>query len=128
MKNSIPKLLIVFLILSAAACDNKDEKVKSGVLYASRALQEANANPLSRATYQNLIGRGQNALDYIKYITPKNDPMLELFEWDKSTPSKPYSVVIRPGGKEGEYFIAGYGKNLKEPIQVETVTVTLPEE
>jgi hypothetical protein len=126
MKNSMQKLFIVFLIVSAAACDNKDEKVKSGVLYASRALQEANANPLSRATYQNLIGRGQNALDYIKYITPKDDPMLALFEYDK--PTKPYTVVIRPGGTEGEYFIAGYGKNLKEPIQVETVTVKLPEE
>jgi hypothetical protein len=126
MKNSIPKLFIVFLIISAAACDDKDEKVKSGVLYASRALQEANANPISRATYQNILARGQNALDYIKYITPKNDPMLEMFEYDK--PTKPYSVVIRPGATEGEYFIAGYGKNLKEPIQVETVTVKLPEE
>ena len=126
MKKITHKLFIVFLVLSAAACSNEEEKVRSGVTYATRALQEANANVLSRATYENIIARGQNALDYIKYITPKDDPLLPLFEWDK--PTKPYTVVIRPGGTEGEYFIAGYGKNLKEPIEVETVTVTPPAE
>ena len=126
MKKITHKLFIVFLVLSAAACSNEEEKVRSGVTYATRALQEANANVLSRATYENIIARGQTALDYIKYITPKDDPLLPLFEWDK--PTKPYTVVIRPGGTEGEYFIAGYGKNLKEPIEVETVTVTPPAE
>ena len=126
MKKITHKLFIVFLVLSAAACSNEEEKVRSGVTYATRALQEANANVLSRATYENIIARGQTALDYIKYITPKDDPLLPLFEWDK--PTKPYTVVIRPGGTEGEYFIAGYGKNSKEPIEVETVTVTPPAE
>jgi hypothetical protein len=126
MKKITHKLFIVFLVFSAAACSNEEEKVRSGVTYATRALQEANANVLSRATYENLIARGQTALDYIKYITPKDDPLLPLFEWDK--PTKPYTVVIRPGGTEGEYFIAGYGKNLKEPIEVKTVTVTPPAE
>lgn len=119
--------LTSFVLLTAfsvctVACENKSEKVKNGVMYATRALHEANANPLSRATYQNIIARdGSTALDYIKYITPKDEPLLELFEYDH--PTKPFTVVIRPGGEPGQYFIAGYGANLKEPLKVETVTV-----
>jgi hypothetical protein len=123
MKNSNRFIFAVatFFSIFTVACGNQEEKVKNGVMYASRALQEANANPLSRATYENIIGRGGTALDYIKYITPKDDPMLGLFEYER--PTKPWTVVIRSGGQPGEYFVAGYGSNLKEPLTVETVVV-----
>ena len=124
MKNKT-LLGIVFLcaaLFSAAGCGDKDEKVKNGVMYFTRALQEVNANPLSRGTYQNLMAReGATVMDYLKYVTPKNDPMLQLLEYGK--PKHPYSVVVREGTDPGEYFVTGFGANLKEPISTNTVTI-----
>jgi hypothetical protein len=124
MKNkTLLGLVIAFAALfSMAGCADKDAKVKNGVMYASRLLQEVNANPLSRGTYQNLMARdGATVMDYVKYVTPKNEPMLELFEYDK--PTHPYTVVIRPGTDPGEYFVTGFGADMKKPIAVETVTI-----
>ena len=121
-KKSLGLVIAFAAVLFMAGCADKDEKVKNGVMYATRALQEVNANPLSRGTYQNLMARdGATVMDYIKYITPKNDPMLQMFEYNK--PTHPYTVVIRPGTDPGEYFVTGFGANLKEPIATSTVTI-----
>jgi hypothetical protein len=109
------------------ACgENKDEKVKNGVMYAKNALEQAGTNPFSRATYEGIVGRGGNPADYIKAITPKENAVFDSYEF--KNPTRPYTVVIRPGTVPNEYFVEGYGKELKEPIMVETVTVTVPTE
>ena len=124
--NILITVLSCVVSLSVVACGSKEGEVRDGVMYVTRALQEADGNPLSRATYENIIGRGGTALDYIKYVTPKDHPVLQNLEYDQ--PTRPWTVVVRPGAQPGEYSVAGYGASLKQPLIVESVTISLPSE
>jgi hypothetical protein len=119
------KTLCIFLLAIAfTACSNKTEGVKNGVMYAKNALEQAGANPFSRATWESIIGRGGNAADYIKATLPKENPPFDSFEFGK--PTHPWTVVIRPSTEENEYFVEGYGTDLKKPILFHSVYVRVP--
>jgi hypothetical protein len=118
-------LLLVCAILFACGPGN-EEKLRNAVFYAKSALQQAGANPFSRATFQGVLAREGNAVDYIKAVTPKNDPMLKYFEFN-TKPTKPWTVIVRPGTDPGEYFIEGYGNDLKKPLVYDSVTVNIPQ-
>jgi hypothetical protein len=123
MKRTLTFLLPLFLLV---ACSDKTNELKNGVMYAKNALEQAGANPFSRATYQSVIGRGGNAADYVKATLPQEDPPFDSFEYEK--PTHPWTVVIRPGTDEGEFFVEGYGMDVKKPMVFESVQVTMPEE
>ena len=124
------KLFVVIPLLVACifACgEDKKEKVKKGVIFAASALQQANANPLSKATFQGYMRNG-NPVDYIKAILPKQNPPFDSYEF--KNPTHPWTIVIRPGTDRGEFYIEGYGADTKQPLPgcVEQVTVEMPEE
>lgn len=123
---SILTLCLLAILFLAACGPGKEEKVRNGVMYATRALQQAGANPFSRATYQGIVGRGGNPADFIKTTLPKKDPPFDSFEYNN--PSHAYTVVIRPGTDPGEYFIEGYGADLKKPLMVDSVVIDIPSE
>lgn len=119
-------ILLLIPILLFAGCGDRTDELKNGVMYAKNALEQAGANPFSRATYQSVIGRGGNAAEYIKATLPQENPPFESFEYGK--PTHPWTIVIRPGTEENEFFIEGYGVDVKKPMLFEAVQVILPEE
>jgi hypothetical protein len=128
MKSLKFSVLIVVLAasLSGFGCgESKKEKLRNGVTFATSALQQAGANPLSQATYRGYIDRGLTPVDYIKAVLPKTDPPFDSYEFEN--PTHPWTVVIRPGTETNVYYVEGYGDDVKEPLYVETVTVNLPE-
>jgi hypothetical protein len=122
------QLFAVFFLVSAVfitlACKNRNEEVTNGVIYAKNALDAAGANPFSRAAYEAIIAGGKTPVDYIKSTMPKDKPVFDSWEYGK--PSKPWTIVIRPGSAVNEYYIEGYGADIKEPIKVEHVVVNVP--
>ena len=93
-------------------------------MYATNALEQVGANPFSRATYEGIVGRGGNPAEYIKATLPKEKPPFESFEFKKAT--HPWTIVIRPSNEENEFFIEGYGEDVKTPMIVRSVHVRLP--
>jgi hypothetical protein len=122
MKRISALVLLLFLIVG---CGDRTEELKNGVMYAKNALEQVGANPFSRATYESVIGRGGNAAEYIKATLPKENPPFDSFEFAK--PTHPWTIVIRPGTEENEFYIEGYGLDLKKPMLIESVQVNLPE-
>ena len=94
-------------------------------MYAKNALEQVSANPFSRATYESVIGRGGNAAEYIKATLPKENPPFDSFEFAK--PTHPWTIVIRPGTDPNEFYVEGYGIDVKKPMLIESVQVRLPE-
>ena len=119
-------VLLLPILVFTIGCGDRTEELKNGVMYAKNALEQAGANPFSRATYQSVIGRGGNAAEYIKATLPQENPPFDSFEFAK--PTHPWTIVIRPGTEENEFFIEGYGVDLKKPMLFEAVQVVLPEE
>jgi len=122
MKRISALALLLFLIIG---CGDRTEELKNGVMYAKNALEQVGANPFSRATYESVIGRGGNAAEYIQATLPKENPPFDSFEFAKAT--HPWTIVIRPGTEENEFYVEGYGIDLKKPMLIESVQVRLPE-
>ena len=118
--------LIIWIVLIFVACGDRTEELKNGVMYGKAALEQVSANPFSRASFESVIGRGGNAAEYIKSTLPKENPPFDSYEFGK--PTHPWTIVIRQGTEEGEYFVEGYGLDLKKPMLVENVQVRLPEQ
>ncbi|MCI0411805.1 hypothetical protein L0222_03270 [bacterium] len=116
---------LVLLLFFSIGCGDRTEELKNGVMYAKNALEQVGANPFSRATYESVIGRGGNAAEYIKATLPKENPPFDSFEFAKAT--HPWTIVIRPGTEENEFYVEGYGLDLKKPMLIESVQVKLPE-
>ena len=116
---------LFLLAIFCFACSDKTNELNNGVMYATNALAQVGANAFSRATYQSIIGRGGNQADYIKATLPQEKPPYKSFEF--KNPTHPWTVVIRPSTDEGEFFVEGYGEDLKKPMVVKTVHVKLPE-
>jgi len=120
----IPCFAVVCVVLNwlfVLGCgEDKKEKVNAGVMFAVRALEGANANPLSRATFQGYMRNG-NPVDYIKAVLPKENPPFDSYEFKQ--PTHPWTIVIRPGTDPGEYYIEGYGDSLKQPIKSASVNI-----
>jgi hypothetical protein len=122
---SMKKLLIlVLLAVGLFGCRDRANELNNGVMYATNALEQVGANPFSRATYQGIVGRGGNPADYIKATLPKEKPPFDSFEYQN--PTHPWTIVIRPSTDENEFFIEGYGIDVKKPMVVKAVTVRLP--
>ena len=83
-------------------------------------------NPFATAHYQNFIRNGQGPAAYIMMMLPKENPPFDSFENDK--PSHSWTIVIRPSGAPNELSIEGYGFDVKKPLIVEYVTLSLPSE
>ncbi|PWT91595.1 MAG: hypothetical protein C5B54_04995 [Acidobacteria bacterium] len=111
---------ILTALLIAGCSEDKKHKLENGVMFAARALEGANANPLSRATFQGYMRNG-NPVDYIKAVLPKTNPPFDSYEFKQ--PTHPWTIVIRPGTDPGEYYIEGYGDSLKQPIKSASVTI-----
>lgn len=128
MKRGLFGLLILFLALSLPfGCGpSKQDELHNGVIYAKAALQQVGANPFVTASYSGYIRNGKTPAAYITDTLPKKDPPFDSFEYEK--PTHPWTVVIRPSGAPNEFSIEGYGLDLKRPLIVEYVTVSLPEE
>jgi hypothetical protein len=122
MKRIFALVLLLFLL---NGCGDRSEELKNGVMYAKNALEQVGSNPFSRATYESVIGRGGNAAEYIKATLPKENPPFDSFEFAKA--SHPWTIVIRPGTEENEFYVEGYGLDLKKPMLIESVQVNLPE-
>ena len=118
-------LLLLLLPLLIFGCGDRTNELKNGVMYAKNALEQVGANPFSRATYNSVIGRGGNAAEYIKATLPEENPPFDSFEYAK--PTHPWTIVIRSGTEENEFFIEGYGVDVKKPMLFEVVQVNLPE-
>jgi len=116
-------ILVVFAVL-CFGCRDRANELNNGVMYATKAFEQVGANPFSRATYEGIVGRGGNPAEYIKATLPKEKPPFDSFEF--KTPSHPWTIVIRPGTEENEFFIEGYGEDLKTPMIVRSVHVRLP--
>jgi hypothetical protein len=116
---------LVLLLFLMNGCGDRTDELKNGVMYAKNALEQVGANPFSRATYESVIGRGGNAAEYIKATLPKENPPFDSFEFAKA--SHPWTIVIRPGTEENEFYVEGYGLDLKKPMLIESVQVNLPE-
>jgi hypothetical protein len=119
----ISALLLLLLLMNG--CGDRTEELKNGVMYAKNALEQIGANPFSRATYESVIGRGGNAAEYIKATLPKENPPFDSYEFGKA--SHPWTIVIRPGTEQNEFYVEGYGLDLKKPMLIESVQVNLPE-
>lgn len=104
--------------------ENRKVKLNNGVSYAKSALQQVGVNPFATAIYQNIIGNGGNAAGYVIATLPKQDPVFDSFEYDH--PTRPWTIVIRPGTEPNEFSVEGYGDSLKQPLVSESVTVALP--
>jgi hypothetical protein len=117
--------LLVVSVFMTFACKNRNEEVINGVIYAKNALNSVGANPLVQAGYQGVVARGGTPVDYIKSTLPKQDPVFDSWEFGKE-PSKPWTIVIRPGTTPNEYYIEGYGADKKKPLKVEHVVVNVP--
>lgn len=122
MKSKSALIIFVFLIVG---CGDRTEELKNGVMYAKNALEQVGSNPFSRATYESVIGRGGNAAEYIKATLPKENPPFDSYEFAKA--SHPWTIVIRPGTEANEFYVEGYGLDLKKPMLIESVQVNLPE-
>jgi hypothetical protein len=122
------RLFAVFILVAAIcfqlACKNRNEEVINAVIYAKNALDAAGANPFSRASYEAFIAGGKTPVDYIKSTMPKEKPIFDSWEYGK--PTKPWTIVIRPGSATNEYYIEGYGADVKKPLKVEHVVVNVP--
>jgi hypothetical protein len=121
---SITVVLLVSLMF--VACADRSEKVRNGVMYATRALEQVNGNALARASYEGVIRNGGNAADYIKQTLPKKNPVFDSFEYGK--PTHTWTIVIRPGSDPNDLSIEGYGPDLKRPLAVDSVKVNVPTE
>jgi hypothetical protein len=121
------KLLLFCLVvpLLILGCGDRTNELKNGVMYAKNALEQVGANPFSSASYNSVIGRGGNAAEYIKATLPEENPPFDSFEYEK--PTHPWTIVIRPGTEENEYYIEGYGVDVKKPMLFEAVQVNLPD-
>ena len=119
-------ILVIGWIFLASCGPSKEEKVRDGVGFAKACLQLVGVNPLATAAYQGYLRNGQGTASYVKASLPKKDPPFESFEDTK--PSHAYTVVIRPSGAPNEWSIEGYGLDLKKPIRVEYITISLPGE
>ncbi len=119
-------ILSIVSILMASCGPSKDERVRDGVTFAKACLQLVGVNPLATAAYQGYVRNGQGPSAYVKASLPKKDPPFESFEDNK--PGHTYTVVIRPSGTPDEWSIEGYGLDIKKPLKVEYVTISLPEE
>ncbi len=126
-KMKFMKRILLFLIpvVMYFGCGDRTEELKNGVMYARAALEQVSANPFSRATYESVIGRGGNPAEYITSTLPKEDPPFDSFEFGK--PTHPWTIVIRPGTEENEFFVEGYGLDTKKPMLIEVVQIKLPE-
>ncbi|HSE39323.1 MAG TPA: hypothetical protein VLH08_01045 [Acidobacteriota bacterium] len=121
---SFAVFLVLAGILTSVACKNRNEEVINGVIYAKNALNAAGSNPFSQASYQAFIAGGKTPVDYVKSTMPKDEPVFESWEYGK--PTKPWTIVIRPSTSPNEYYIEGYGADIKKPIKVEHVVVNVP--
>lgn len=119
-------ILMIGSIFLTSCGPSKEEKLQNGVGFAKACLQLVGVNPLATAAYQGYLRNGQGAAAYVKASLPKKDPPFESFEDNK--PSHTYTVVIRPSGAPNEWSIEGYGLDLKKPVKVEYITISLPEE
>ena len=116
---------IVWIFLTGCG-PSKEAKVRDGVTFAKACLQLVGVNPLATAAYQGYVRNGQGPAAYVKASLPKKDPPFDSFEDDK--PGHTYTVVIRPSGAPNEWSIEGYGLDLKKPLTVEYITISLPED
>ena len=116
--------ILFLLVVCCFACSDRTNELNNGVMYAKNALEQVGANPFSRATYESIIGRGGNPAEYIKATLPKEKPPFDSFEF--KNPTHPWTIVIRPSTDENEFFIEGYGVDVKKPMIVKVVTVKLP--
>lgn len=120
---AIVGIVSIFFI---ACGPSKQEKVRDGVTFAKACLQLVGVNPLATAAYQGYLRNGQGPAAYVSASLPKKDPPFDSFEDNK--PSHAYTVVIRPSGAPNEWSIEGYGLDLKKPVKVEYIIISLPEE
>ena len=116
---------IVSMVLTSCG-PSKDEKVRNGVAFAKACLQLVGVNPLATAAYQGYLRNGKGPAAYVSESLPKKNPPFDSFEDNK--PGHTYTVVIRPSGAPHEWSIEGYGLDLKKPLTVEYITISLPEE
>jgi len=116
---------IVWILLTGCG-PSKEARVRNGVTFAKAALQLVGVNPFATAAYQGYLRNGQGAAAYVTASLPKKDPPFDSFEDNK--PGHEWTVVIRPSGAPHEWSIEGYGLDLKKPLIVEYVTISLPDE
>lgn len=117
-------ILVWFLLFGCGPSDQ--EKLRDGVTFAKGSLQLVGVNPFATAHYQNLIRNGKGPAAYVTMMLPKENPPFESYENQK--PTHAWTIVIRPSGAPQELSIEGYAFDLKKPLIVEYITISLPEE
>ena len=118
--------LIAALGVLLSCGPNKTEKLHDGVSFAKAALQTVGVNPFSTASYQSYLRNGKGPAAYVTALLPKENPPFDSFEDNR--PSHSWTVVIRPSGAPHELSIEGYGLDIKKPLVVEYVTISLRSE
>lgn len=125
MRLKLP-VLFIFILICSACGPGKEEKLRNGVTFAKSALQMVGPNSMATAYYASYVGNGKGPAAYVNAMLPKTDPPFDSFENTK--PTHPWTVVIRPSGAPNELSIEGYGLDLKKPLVVEYITLSLREE
>jgi|GEM_PF-1100335 len=114
--------LTVALVLLAWACGSGEEdRLQRGVRFAKITLERAGTDPMAALALQSAEDTGGDAVSYIVASLPDQDPVFTSYE--RGRPSRPWTVVIRPGEQPRQYVIEGYGQDLEKPLYVEKVTL-----
>lgn len=118
-KREVVQLVCFSLVLFWACGSGEGDRLQRGVRYAKITLEKAGTNPMAALALQSAEETGGDAVSYIVASLPGQNPVFTSYE--RGRPSRPWTVVIRPGEGPRQYVIEGYGQDLGKPLYAETV-------